>query len=480
MMSGMSTKQRPESHEPQVLEQFAREERAMKTARARQAEMLRLLWERRRVLFRAGLAGLLISTLVAFLLPKSYTSTAQLMPPDSQSSTGLAMMAALAGKTLGSLAGLTGDLLNLKSSGALFIGVLRSETSQDRIVQEFDLKRAYHQRYVTDARKTLDEKTDISEDRKSGIITIRVTDRDPQRAAAIANAYVDELNALVTQLSTSAAHRERIFLEDRLKVVKVELDQAVSLLAQFASKNNTLDIQMEGKAMLDAAGNLTGQLIAAQSQLQGLRQIYTENNARVKALEARVQELRTELQKLDGTKENVPPPSYGGKTLLQTGDDPPPDSSGSAPFPSIHSLPLLGAKYADYYRNAKVQETVFELLTEQYELAKVQEAKETPSVKLLDPGRVPEKKSFPPRLLIMFLGTFLVFGGTALWIAGTKGWGEVDADDPRKLLASDVAATLRAHAPWAAPNGDEHFSWPQKVWSRFRNQKPPQNGASGS
>ncbi len=100
------------------------------------------------------------------------------------------------------------------------------------------------------------QNTAISEDRKSGIITISVTDRDPQRAAAIANAYVDELNSLVAQLSTSAAHREREFLEDRLKVAKVDLDEASNQLAQFSSKNNTLDIQVEGKATSDAAGSL--------------------------------------------------------------------------------------------------------------------------------------------------------------------------------------------------------------------------------
>ena len=153
------------------------------------------------------------------------------------------------------------------------------------------------------ARKMLDQNTAISEDRKSGIITISVTDRDPQRAAAIANAYVDELNSLVAQLSTSAAHREREFLEDRLKVAKVDLDEASNQLAQFSSKNNTLDIQVEGKAMLDAAGSLAGQLIAAESELQGLRQIYTDNNARVRALNARVSELRKQLNKLGGTQE---------------------------------------------------------------------------------------------------------------------------------------------------------------------------------
>jgi uncharacterized protein involved in exopolysaccharide biosynthesis len=93
-----------------------------------------------------------------------------------------------------------------------------------------------------------------------------------------------------------------------------------------------------------------------------------------------------------------------------------PDASNGMPYPTIRSLPLLGAKYADYYRRAKIQETVFEMLTEQYELAKVEEAKETPSVKVLDPGKIPEKKSSPPRLLLMFLGTFLVFSGSVVWV----------------------------------------------------------------
>src|SRR5262249_46280146 len=142
----------------------------------------------------------------------------------------------------------------------------------------------------------------ISEDRKSGIITISVTDHSPQRAAAIATAYVDQLNVLVTDLSTTAAHRERLFLEGRLKLAKQELDQATSELAQFSSKNNTLDIHQEGKAMLDAAGTISGQMIAAQSQLEGLRQIYTDNSSRVRALNARVGELRRQLEKLGGAE----------------------------------------------------------------------------------------------------------------------------------------------------------------------------------
>ena len=168
------------------------------------------------------------------------------------------MMAALAGKAGGGLESLAGDLLGAKTSGSLFIGVLRSETAEDRLIQQFDLKKVYGKNLEMDARTKLDENTGISEDKKSGIITISVTDHSPERAMELAAAYVDELNSLVAQLSTSAAHRERVFLEERLKVVKLDLDDASNQLAQFSSKNNTLDIQTEGKAMLDAAANSGG------------------------------------------------------------------------------------------------------------------------------------------------------------------------------------------------------------------------------
>src|SRR6266446_3181469 len=283
-----------------------------------QAERLRLLWEHRRIFLRAAALGLIISTLVAFLIPKSYTSTAQLMPPDTQSTSGMAMMAAMAAKGGGGLAGVAGDLLGLKSSGALFIGVLRSQTAQDRLIQQFNLRNVYGKRLIVDARTKLDENTSISEDRKSGIITISVTDHSPQRAAALASAYVDQLNSLVSELSTSSAHRERVFLEERLKFAKQDLDDASNQLAQFSSKNNTLDIQQQGKAMLDAAALLAGQLVAAQSQLEGLRQIYTDNNPRVRSLNARVAELRRQLEKLGGTQANAV--NDTGATQEHTGD----------------------------------------------------------------------------------------------------------------------------------------------------------------
>jgi len=460
-----ATKQQPETAPHQAVGGVSFPEMPFEDSREWQAEQVRLLWRHRRFFFRIGAVGLIVSTLVAFSIPKSYTSTTQLMPPDSQSPSGMAMMAAMAAK-VGGLGGVAGDLLGLKSSGALFIGVLRSQTSQDRLVDQFDLRKVYGTRLVADARTRLDENTSISEDKKSGIITISVTDHSPQRAAALAGAYVDELNALVSDLSTSSAHRERVFLEDRLKVAKLDLDDASSQLAQFSSRNGTLDIQTEGKAMLEAASTLAGQLIAAQSELEGLRQIYTDNNSRVRALNARVVELRKQLHKLSGTQEDGPTgniattkgangtaPAGADSSHTQVADASQGGKLGGLPFPTIRNLPLLGAKYADHYRRAKIQETVYELLTEQYELAKVQEAKETPSVKVLDPAKIPERKSYPHRLVIMVLGTFLALTMSVVWVLGSARWEEADPKDPRKVLLHEVADALKTRIPWAHLNG---------------------------
>jgi uncharacterized protein involved in exopolysaccharide biosynthesis len=407
-----------------------------------QAERLRLLWVRRQFFLRVAGIALAASTLVTFLIPKQYTSTAQLMPPDSQSTSGMTLMAGFAAKGGAGLGSVAGDLLGMKSTGALFIGVLRSQTSQDRLIQQFDLKRVYGTQLVMDARMKLDQNTSVSEDRKSGIITISVTDRNPQRAAALTSAYVDELNSLVAELSTSAAHRERVFLEERLKFVKQDLDDASNQLAQFSSKNNTIDIQQEGKAIVEAAANLAGQMIAAQSQLEGLRQIYTDNNPRVQSLNARVGELRKQLQKMGGTTPGTTKDSVQGV-----------DQASEMPYPSIRNLPLLGVKYADHYRHTKIQETVYELLTEQYELAKVQEAKETPSVKVLDAALIPEKKSSPHRLEIILLGTFLALSLSVVWVLGSAQWEEVDPQDPRKVLAQEAARALKARLPRISRNG---------------------------
>jgi uncharacterized protein involved in exopolysaccharide biosynthesis len=398
-----------------------------------------LLWKNRRFLAQAMFAGLCVGLVVALLIPSRYESTVQLMPPDSQSG-GLAMLAALTAKAGGGASGglgaVAGDLLGVKSSGALFVGILKSRTVEDRLIDRFQLKKVYSVKHTEDARKKLSENTAASEDRKTGIVTVTVTDHDPKRAAAIAQAHIEELNQLSAQLSTSAAHRERVFLEERLTAVKRDLDDASKKFSQFASKNVALDIKEQGRAMVEAAAAIQGEMIAAESELKGLEQIYTSSNVRVRAIQARISELQRQLQKL------------GGKATSETD---PPAASSDALYPSIRELPILGVTWADLYRRTKIQETVFEILTQQFELAKVQEAKETPSVKVLDAAVVPEEKSFPPRVLITVLGGLVLFCAAAMWVFARERWNETDASDPGKMFAREVIGSVHPFMPWTSP-----------------------------
>ncbi len=413
------------------------DEREDQFARERLFSKLRLLWQQRRFLIRCSAVGLVAATLIAFLIPKQYESTARLMPPDSQSTSSLAMLAGLSGS--GGLGMLAGDLLGIKSTGALFVGVLRSRTVEDRIVDRFDLKKVYGMSLQMQARQKLEERTAVTEDRKSGIITITVTDHDPQRAAAMASAYVEELNTLISQLSTSSARRERIFLENRLTAVKQDLESAEQDFSHFASSKGAIDITEQGKAMVEAAASLEGQLIAAQSELEGLKQIYSDNNVRVRSTQARINELRQQLRRLGGKAEDVAVDGI--------------EKASDTPYPTLRQLPILGVPFADKLRRLKIQEAVFETLTKQYELAKVQEAKEVPSVKELDAPAVPEHKSFPPRLVLMVLGTFCGAMLGMVWVLGQARWQEIDPQDPGKVLAQEVFHTFAARIPWVSRNG---------------------------
>lgn len=405
---------------------------------------IRLLWERRLLLMKTTLAALLSATVLTFLIPNSYESYVQLMPPDSSSLSGssgmLGMLLAAGGmggnSTSGSggvasgLAGTVSDLLGGQKPGPLFIGILSSRTISDRIIDRFDLRKVYWKKTYVAARKKLLSRVEFTEDKKSGIIKIAVQDRDRQRATAMAQAYVDELNTLLAQVNTSAASREREFLEKRLTVVNAELGKASKDLSEFSSHNATLDPEDQAKAMLESAASLQGQLIAAKSELSGLQQIYTNENVRVRSLQAHIAELEQQLNNFGGK-------GYSGATAL----DP------NSLYPPIRQLPVLGRQYLDLYRTVKIDETVYEMLTESYEMAKVEEAKETPSVKVLDAAKVPERSSGPPRPSLAFLGAVLGFLLGAAWIAGNEYWSAIDPHEPRKLFITEMLTDIRCD--WA-------------------------------
>lgn len=390
----------------------------------------KILWRDRNGLKKYCLVGLVLGSLIAVFTPNYYTATARLMPPDTSNNSALGLLSMVTGKIGIPGATAASDLLGMKSTGTTFVAILQSRTVQDRLIDEFDLRKVYWRKTYYDTRQKLESRTDVSEDKKSGVITIEVTDRDRNRAAKLADAYVQELNRLVASLTTSSAHRERVFLEQRLSVVKNDLQDAEKQFAEYSSRNSTVDIKEQGRAMVEAAASLEGEYIAAQSQLQGLQQIYSDQNVRVRSLKARVTELQKQLDRVAGQD-------------VQTGSG----DLSTSPFPSIRELPLLGQRYADLYRRVKVQETVYETLTGQYELARVQEAKEIPTVKVLDNPEPPEKKSFPPRLLLLLAMALIMVGvGCAITI-GKELWWEIDPREPHKAFLQHVWSELGPRVP---------------------------------
>jgi capsule polysaccharide export protein KpsE/RkpR len=407
----------------------------------KKGEKLWVLWRSRRFLWGVTWKTLVASIVLAFLVPSHYQSSVRFVPGENSTSNGSGSMMGLMSKALGSDNSSMGfgldaaSLLGAKTPGAFYVEVLKSRTVQDRLITRFDLRARYGKSTYFEARKKLARFTDIEEDKKSGVITLTVTDYEPKVAAQIANAYVNELNRLAVDLNTSSAHRERQFLEERLATAKQDLAHASAALSQFTTKNSMVDPQNEGRAVMDAAARMQGELIASETELKGLQQIYSDDNVRVRTLKARIAELQSQIKKLVGQ-------SNAGQNNDPAAQDP--VGGWSAPYPSMHTLPGLGSRYADLYRETKIQEAVYGFVTQQFEMAKIQEAKELPIVRVMDAGVEPEKRSSPIRSLIVAGSVFGAFLLACSWVLGKYRWEQIPADDSYRLLAADVAGEFRS------------------------------------
>jgi uncharacterized protein involved in exopolysaccharide biosynthesis len=384
------------------------------------------VWQRRRLLAWVTGIGIVVSLAVALLTPAEYQSTAQLMPLDQQSLSNISTLSALAGG--GNLGpGMMGNLVSGRSPGATAVGILKSAQTEDDLINRFDLRRVYHVKYLEDARKKLAGRSTLEEDKTNGIITITVMDRDRYRARDLAQAYVEELNRLLNTMNTSSSHRERVFLEGRLQGLKSDLDASTKELSQFSSRNATLSPKDQGNVMLESAGRLQSELIGAESDLSALKAMYSDDNVRVRGARAKIAELQGQLNKLGGAGQK------DNGTTLGAGEM----------FPTIREIPLLGATYEDLFRRVAMEESIYEILTKQYELAKVEEAKEIPTVKVLDSPEVPERKTSPHRSIFVLVGALLSAILGILWITGRKLWEMADSSHPIKAFVAKISSAVR-------------------------------------
>lgn len=338
-------------------------------------DLLTLLGCNKKILFLTPLVFLLVGVVVAFfIISPKYLAKSSILPPQQQQGSG---MAAVLGQ-LGGLAGAAGGIGGLKSPNDLYIGMMQSRTVSDNIINKFDLKKAFNVDNYDDARKKLALKTEISSE-KSGIISIAVEDVNPKFAAELANSYVSELSTLTQNLAITDAAQRRLFFEKQLVKAKNDLADAEIALSNIQKNTGIIELDGQVKGIISGVAQLEGMISAKEVQIASMRSFATNNNPEVIRLQEELRGLRAQVEK---SKRGAA--SKSGDAVVGTS-----------------KLPDIGVEYIRGLRDVKYNETIFELLSKQYELARIDEAKESSNIQILDKAVPAERKSKPKRLFVM-------------------------------------------------------------------------------
>lgn len=341
-------------------------------------DLLLALAKRWRMIVGVTFAAGVIAALMTLMMPNIYTARTMILPAQDDKGMMSVMMA-----QLGGLAGLTGGVGNPTTSD-LYVTMLKSETVKDPIIDRFKLMEVYDAKFRSDAYGALGDQTSIGTGKKDGVITISVDDEEPKRAAAIANAYVEELGKLAARLSITDAGNNRTFFEERLAKTRGDLVAAENALKAFQAKHHIMAVPEQARATIEGVAQLKAQLAAQEIQLSVLRQSMTDDTPEVKSTKASIANIRLQISALESGR-------------------------GGGAVPGLGSVPELGQEYVRLMREFKIQETLVELLTKQYEMAKLNEAKDMPPFQVLQVARIPEKKSKPARSKLVLGAAFAVF-----------------------------------------------------------------------
>jgi uncharacterized protein involved in exopolysaccharide biosynthesis len=332
------------------------------------------------VLLTAPVAGAIGVLLISLLLPDIYTAAARILPPQPSQSMASAVLT-----QLGALGGAASGALGIKSSNDLYAGMLKSRSVADAIIQRFKLRELYHADTLVQTRELLQRVTTVSVGR-DGIITVEVDDEEPKRAADMANAYVEELERLTERLAVTEAGQRRLFFERQLKQAKDALALAEVELKKTQEDTGLIKLDDQGRAIIEAVAELTAQIAAKEVQIEGMRSFATERNPQLVRAQQELAGLRVQLRKMGVNKV---------------------ESEGDVLVPTAR-VPEAGLQFIRKFRDMKYQETMFELLAKQYEIARLDEAKDAQVIQVLDYAVAPDKKSKPRHFLLAVIGAAIV------------------------------------------------------------------------
>jgi uncharacterized protein involved in exopolysaccharide biosynthesis len=325
-----------------------------------------------------------VAASITLLLPDYYTGVAKILPPQQTPATSSVIA------QLGNLAGLAGGAgaAGLKNPNDLYVGMLRSRSVADSLIQRFDLNGRYDEKYQSLTRKRLERETTITAG-KDGIITIQVDDRDPKRAADLANGYVHELFKLTKVLAVTEASQRRLFFERQLEQAKESLAKSEALTRRALDKGGLVLVEGQGRVMAETSARLRAEITVKEIQIGAMRTFASDRNPDLQRTQQQAEVLKRELARVEGT---------GAATSV---------SSEEVNGKGIENLRLL--------REMRYNEVTYELLAKQYEIAKIDEAKDSAIVQVMDPAIEPDRSSKPARVHIVLLCTLLAAFVAGVW-----------------------------------------------------------------
>ncbi len=386
-------------------------------------DLLIILAERKCIVLSFTLGFAILGIVVSLLLPVRYTATVTLLPPQQNSSIGSALASQLG--SLGGIASLATGGLSLKNPNEMFVAMLKSGTVEDAMVQHFDLMREYRQHYLSDARKIFEKRTIVDGSGKDGLIHISIEDGDPRRAAELADGYVNQFRDLSQHLAITEAGQRALFFKQQLEEAKDNLANAEEALVETEKETGLIEVSSQARALIESAAALNAQIAAKEVQIQAMQTYATGQNAQLIQAQQELDSLRAQLAKLGGSQDL----SNGG-ILVPKGQ-----------------VPNASLKYVRKLRDVKYYETIFEILARQFEVAKLDEAKEGALIQVVDAAAPPDKRSFPRRGLIVLGVTAagVVVGILAALVLASLQRFKDDSNVAAKLRLLGTALSFRRH-----------------------------------
>lgn len=351
-------------------------------------DYLEVIIKWRKFILRNVFVVAIATAIISLLLTWKFTATATILPPNPEQEAMLGMISASIPGGLASLAGIGGVLPGVSTPSDLFAAIMKSGRVKNKIIKVYDLKKEFKAKTNADASKALDEITRI-EVTPEGIVSVSVTYKNKYLAADIANSYIEELDKFNTETAMTTGKKYRMFIEERLKDNIDSLSYAEEALRTYQEKHRTVALDIEIESAIAAIAELKSQIILLEVKRGALTSSSQRNNPYLYTINSELRELKKQLKKIEiGSKEKNEDEFGVGFSI---------------PF---SELPEVSLEYARLFRDVKIQEVIYELLTQQYEQAKIMELKDTPTVQVLDSASPPEKRSFPKRALLVVIAVF--------------------------------------------------------------------------